>query len=689
MKTMIRFSSNRLRHLGLLSLAACLLAVPPARAGLAVIMEMAHEIDNQYAYTNYQILVWDVITNSTPPAAPLGGYVISSPSGAVTEGFQLSAAGISGFSGSGHADFSDYHSFIQEITNGNWTITVTNATTTNVYAFVVSAPGFTSGSMPDVNILIPAQGAVNLTNAPIFTWLGLPAWGSGDIQVEINGSQSGFFEENFLSTTQTNWNSPAILPDGPNSFDVDYVSSLSSSVFIASTPTNNLSQPISGWTFQSFLDSYAISSFTVGNHAPGVPGGTPLVAHYTFDDGNVAATDTSGNGNTLTGYYSDSGGSVVITNDSKQGAYAAAFSGPFAFSGGNYYTDNTNLMAALSGSFSVSLWLKTTQVAGNNTNDGIFNGAGIVSALAYNHAFDTNYVNPMILTGSKLAFATVTGGGTVKDTLHSAASINTSNYVHVVVTRNQTTGEKRIYINGSLDASDFATTDLLNGSAFLQIGLNNGQGFNGKLDDIQFYSTPLSAAQVLQLYNNPGSTLFTNGNANLSSLVSNGGFETGDFSGWTDDGSGDVTADTNYVHSGAYGAEFGEVGSLGYIYQTLSTAPGTNYYLSFWLDSPDGLTPNEFLVSWNGTTLLDETNLPAIGWTNILFQVTATGHSTVLEFGFRDDPTELGLDDVSVTTTNPVPAAPVSVSLNLNIQREHYNGIYDAYFLYPDITAIG
>ncbi len=151
-------------------------------------------------------------------------------------------------------------------------------------------------------------------------------------------------------------------------------------------------------------------------------------------------------------------------------------------------------------------------------------------------------------------------------------------------------------------------------------------------------------------YGNSYNVTFTVGSSQ-GNLVANGGFETGDFTGWTDDGSGDVNTDPTAVHSGTYGAEYGPVGSLGYLSQTLSTTPGTTYLLSFWLDSPDGDTPNEFQVSWDGTTLLDETNLPAIGWTNIQFVVTATGPSTVLEFGFRDDPAYLGLDDVSVVPT--------------------------------------
>ena len=79
--------------------------------------------------------------------------------------------------------------------------------------------------------------------------------------------------------------------------------------------------------------------------------------------------------------------------------------------------------------------------------------------------------------------------------------------MHVVVTRDQQTGEKKIYVNGVLDVSDFGSTDFLSDPTELDIGYNNGQTFTGELDDIQFYSGVLSSDEVLQLYNHPGTTV--------------------------------------------------------------------------------------------------------------------------------------------------------------------------------------
>jgi hypothetical protein len=149
-------------------------------------------------------------------------------------------------------------------------------------------------------------------------------------------------------------------------------------------------------------------------------------------------------------------------------------------------------------------------------------------------------------------------------------------------------------------------------------------------------------------------------------LVQNGGFETSDFSDWTLSG----TAADNHVagqsggrphpelvHSGLYGALLGEVGAVAYLSQTLPTTDGQTYLLSFWVDSPyfsSTDTPNEFQVAWvtgNSTAniLFDQSNMAPFNWTNFQFLVMASGQSSALQFGARNDPQEFGLDDVSVT----------------------------------------
>lgn len=148
-------------------------------------------------------------------------------------------------------------------------------------------------------------------------------------------------------------------------------------------------------------------------------------------------------------------------------------------------------------------------------------------------------------------------------------------------------------------------------------------------------------------------------------LVQNGGFETGDFSGWTLGANpfpGNFVTNGNYFfspNSGSFVALLGQQGlPVGTLSQTLPTLTGQPYLLSFWMNSPDGVVPNEFQASWNGSRILDLVNLQAVpvaGWTNLQFIVTAAGAGSVLQFGFRDDNSYLGLDDVSVVPV-PVPS---------------------------------
>jgi subtilase family serine protease len=174
------------------------------------------------------------------------------------------------------------------------------------------------------------------------------------------------------------------------------------------------------------------------------------------------------------------------------------------------------------------------------------------------------------------------------------------------------------------------------------------------------------------------STDGTSQNREVDLYVGNGGFETGDFTDWNFIGSSDLdfalsgddtdvggtnaldgVPDDTFVHSGLYGAYLGEFPDAGSLSQTVATTAGQQYLVSFWLTSAayqGSTTPNSFAANWDGSALFFETNLPAFGWTNMQYTVTASGSSATLEFDFNNTPAAFGLDDVSVeSVSSPVP----------------------------------
>jgi hypothetical protein len=155
-------------------------------------------------------------------------------------------------------------------------------------------------------------------------------------------------------------------------------------------------------------------------------------------------------------------------------------------------------------------------------------------------------------------------------------------------------------------------------------------------------------------------------------LIANGDFETGDFTGWTVSGAafncGNTIPGISTIgpYSGTYSACFGSPDGLTFISQVLTTAPGQEYEVSFWYaqQPPDYVPSNEVEIIWGGTTVVNAFNIPVTPWKPAAFEVTASGTSTQIEFGFDNVPGWFALDDVSVDAV-PEPRTGILCGIGL------------------------
>jgi len=164
-----------------------------------------------------------------------------------------------------------------------------------------------------------------------------------------------------------------------------------------------------------------------------------------------------------------------------------------------------------------------------------------------------------------------------------------------------------------------------------------------------------------------------------ANLVTNPGFETGNFTGWALSGdTSDTGVDNFSPHSGRFGALLGTLPpdprfpdtlpSTGSITQTLATTVGVSYAIEFWLNT--AVKPNFLSVSFGGIvldSLTDITTSPMVqrndpNYKLFSYTALASSASTDLVFTFQHDFWVWDLDDVSVEAATAVPE-PGSLAL--------------------------
>ena len=157
-----------------------------------------------------------------------------------------------------------------------------------------------------------------------------------------------------------------------------------------------------------------------------------------------------------------------------------------------------------------------------------------------------------------------------------------------------------------------------------------------------------------------------------ANLITNGDFETGNFTGWTVTHA-PVGESLIFVNHGpgpdtTFGVFFGSTGNFDSISQSFATTPGALYTLIFFYQVTNIGNPfppnNGFDVLWNGVSigggLFPQFDVNP-GFGTFTFHLQATSDLTTLEFQGRNAASFDFLDNVSVT--DGVPDGGTTVSL--------------------------
>ncbi len=250
------------------------------------------------------------------------------------------------------------------------------------------------------------------------------------------------------------------------------------------------------------FESLEIRTLLSGGSIPTVPA---PAAHWTFDQGTgTTAADASGNSHTVTlgtgaSWTAGNVGTNAITVNGTSSGVATA-TGPVV---------NT------AGSFTVSAWVDLASLSGYQT---------VVSIAGTNVA---GFFLQLRGDTGTFAFARLSSDATGSATFVSASSVPVAGtWYHLVGVDDASAGTLTLYVDGQSMGSTTLHQRLAgNGNTLIGHGFYGGQQVdyvNGSIDEVEMFSSALSAAQVAAL-DQPAAYSFDDGTGTTAADVSGHG----------------------------------------------------------------------------------------------------------------------------------------------------------------------
>jgi hypothetical protein len=195
----------------------------------------------------------------------------------------------------------------------------------------------------------------------------------------------------------------------------------------------------------------------------------PLKSNLIFSSGFEAALNTE---------------FTLAAGASKMGASGAVF-------GSTHYLTKSNLAPA---NFTVSLWVKTTQIQGENSCATFGEGAPLITALvigANQNDWGISACNGFVKAGT----------GNADTTLSSTRAINDGRWHMITFTRIQS-GIMKLFVDGALESSASSNAYTLNAASLIHFGKSpsTNYGYIGNMDEVGIWSAALSDDEVMQVY---------------------------------------------------------------------------------------------------------------------------------------------------------------------------------------------